>query len=104
MNQMKRKGEFSENLRLMFTAADTSGDGAISQEEFDVMMSHKAVKNQFANMGLDVDSVNQFFSVLTADDGMADYNEFISGALAMASSAPALDMLKGLQRQMKMEA
>ena len=29
--------------------------------------------------------------VLVSDDGQADYNEFINGALAMATSAPAID-------------
>jgi len=103
MNQLKRKGALSESLRKIFKAADTSGDGGISQEEFDGMMSRKFVVKEFATLGLDVDEVAQFFSVLVADDGTADYNEFLDGALAMATSSPTVDMMKQLQHQVKME-
>merc|ERR1712232_725558 len=85
----------------IFNAADTSGDGAISEEEFEHMMRRKDVLKQFAGMGLDIDEVTAFFTVLSADDGSADYAEFVDGALAMASSAPSLDRLKSLQNQMK---
>merc|ERR1712194_254571 len=101
MSQLKKKGELSEALRMIFRSADTSGDGAISQEEFDMMMAHSQVVEEFANMGLDLDEVSQFFSVLVADDGAADYNEFLNGALAMATSAPAIDMMKHLQHEIK---
>jgi len=103
MSQLKAKGESSETLRNIFVAADSSGDGALSQEEFDEMMSHSTVVDEFARMGLDVDEVQTFFAVLVADDGTADYNEFINGALAMASSAPCIDMMKRLQHDIKVE-
>jgi hypothetical protein len=103
MDQMKRKGQLSETLRMIFQAADTSGDGALSQAEFDILMSHQSVVDEFAGMGLDIDEVGQFFTVLVADDGSADYNEFINGALAMATSAPAIDMMKSLQHEVKIE-
>merc|ERR1712048_1266193 len=103
MMQLKRKGELSEVLRVMFQTADTSGDGAITQDEFDVMMAQPSVLAHFGDMGLDIDEVNAFFSVLTSDDGQADYNEFINGALAMASSSPTLDRMKSLQNQLRIE-
>lgn len=102
MHQLKKKGEMSETLRMMFRAADTSGDGAMSQEEFDQMISQESVVDDFAKMGMDVDAVSQFFAVLIADDGTADYEEFITGALAMATSAPGMDMMKNLQEQIKL--
>ena len=97
------KGEMSEALRLMFRAADTSGDGGISQEEFDKMMSLQSVRDDFAKIGLDVEEVEQFFTVLVSDDGEADYNEFLTGALAMATSAPVIDKIKSLQHEIKIE-
>lgn len=103
MNQLKRKGELSQILRMMFEAADTSGDGAISEEEFEHMLAHSTVVEDFSKMGLDIDKVRQFFSVLVADDGTADYNEFLSGALAMATSSPAIDTMKTLQHNIKIE-
>lgn len=103
MNQLKNKGNSAEQLRKIFNGADTSGDGCINGEEFELMMSHPDVVAEFAMLGLDADEVGSFFTVLSADDGTADYNEFITGALAMASSAPTLDRMKALQNQMKIE-
>jgi len=67
-------------------------------------MKHREILQQFAAMGLDLDEVSAFFTVLSADCGGADYNEFITGALALACSAPTLDRLKEMQRQMKLES
>jgi len=103
MSQLRRRGESSSRLLQMFQAADTSNDGGIGQEEFDKMMALRTVVEEFAKMGLDLDEVNQLFSVLVSDDGNADYDEFIRGALAMASSAPALNIVKNLQHTMLME-
>merc|ERR1711937_292164 len=86
---------------MIFRDADTSGDGCISQEEFDVMMSHSQVRQEFVKMGLDIDEVCVFFSVCISDDGLADYDEFINGALAMATSAPNVNMMKKLQQDIK---
>jgi len=101
MIQLKHKEGMAAVLTKMFMAADISGDGAISKLEFDLMMEDDEVLKQFALMGLDAEEVGSFFIVLSADDGHADYNEFITGALFMASSAPTLDRLKALQMQMK---
>jgi len=102
MSQFRSQGESSKRLLRTFEAADTSGDGAICQEEFDEMMSLRAVVDEFAKMGLDIDEVYQLFSVL-ASDGEVDYDEFVHGALALASSAPALDTVKNLRHTMLME-
>jgi hypothetical protein len=101
MNQLKNKVESTEMLRIIFHDADVSGDGQIDQGEFDAMMERVDVVDQFALLGLDADAVSAFFTVLSADDGAADYNEFITGALAMASSAPTLDRLKSMQAQIR---
>jgi hypothetical protein len=103
ISQLKNKGASAEKLRAVFNEADTSGDGCISKAEFNLMMQSEDVIEDFASLGLDPDEVTSFFTVLSADDGTADYNEFISGALGMASSAPTLDRLKAMQGQIKIE-
>lgn len=103
MMQLKNKGTSAEALRVMFNEADSSGDGLINGKEFNAMMEHDEVVDMFKSMGLDPDEVAAFFTVLSADDGAADYAEFITGALAMASSAPTLDRLKAMQNQIKIE-
>merc|ERR1712232_1495253 len=101
MTQLKNKKALADQLRNIFKEADTSHDRAISQDEFDEMMKRREVCEQFEGMGLDIDEVTTFFTVLSAEDGQADYDEFVAGALAMASSAPSLDRMKSLQNQMK---
>jgi hypothetical protein len=97
MNQLKHKGESAEKLRIVFLEADINGSGAVDLEEFEIMMDQPHVVKMFGSLGLDVDEVAAFFTVLSADDGSADYNEFITGALYLATSAPTLDRLKAMQ-------
>jgi hypothetical protein len=103
MTQLKHKGASAQKLCKIFHDADTSGDGCINVVEFEGMIQQENVIMQFQSLGLDPDEVTSFFTVLSADDGSADYNEFITGALAMASSAPTLDRLKELQTSIKLE-
>lgn len=101
MDQQKRRGKIASALRVIFSEVDSSGDGSINQDEFDSMLESPHVLAEFSNLGLDIDEVCALFSVLTSDDGEADSDEFICGALAMSTSSPTLDAMKSLQNQMK---
>lgn len=101
LRQLSHHKILAQCLREIFTEADSSGDGSISQDEFDQMIINDDVIELFSFMGLDMDEVAAFYTVLSADDGQADYVEFLNGALAMASSAPNLDRMKSMQNQMK---
>ena len=83
MAKMKEHAVFAAELRMIFEEADDSKDGAISSEEFKVMMQNKEVLDHFKNLNLEVDEFTALFSVLSADDGLADYEEFLTGALKM---------------------
>lgn len=59
---------------------------------------------EFAELGLDYDHMQALFKVLAKDDGTADYEEFITGALAMTSNSPSLDAMRAQQNQLKLAA
>ena len=50
----------------------------------------------FKSMGLDSDEVAAFFTVLSADDGAADYAEFITGHEKWAAESIAFPHQEGI--------
>jgi len=102
MEAQKKKKETALKVEKMFKAADATGDGSLGEEEFESMLDKQEVIDCFDEMGLDVDELMALFSVLSSDDGQADYNEFLNGALAMTASSPSLDNMKSSQNQLKL--
>jgi Ca2+-binding EF-hand superfamily protein len=102
MRNMKKKEMFATHLNSIFESADESGDGKIGESEFEKMIQDPVVIANFAKLNLDVDEVYALFTVLSSDDGSADYNEFLHGALKMNSSARTIDSVQVMHRQMKM--
>lgn len=102
MDNKKRKEEYAKELMVIFHHADTSGDGAISKDEFEAMLLKPAVVQAFEKIGLDTFEVATLFDVLSSDDGDADYEEFLEGALKMTSSTYTLDAVQVMHNQMKM--
>jgi len=102
MQAQREKKAIAEKIEVLFKAADESGDGCLGPEEFEAMLEKPEVINDFAEMGLDMDELFALFSVLSSDDGTADYEEFMNGALAMTASSPQLDNMKNSQNQLKL--
>lgn len=102
METMKEKNFFAKELRGIFAEADTSCDGAICKAEFECMMENVNVCRTFEKLGLDTDEVVALFDVLSDDDGEADYEEFLSGALKMKTSARAIDAVQIMHQQLMM--
>jgi hypothetical protein len=102
MDNMKHKEKFAKHLMTIFSGADTSGDGAISTDEFLVMLENPEVIEAFAKLDLDKFEVEALFNVLSSDDGDADYEEFLAGAMKMNSSAHTIDAVQVMHNQMKM--
>lgn len=59
------------------------------------MIKCEDVLDQFAELGLDMDEVTAFFTVLSADDGAADYNEFLALLEHTSRLCSALGLSKG---------
>jgi hypothetical protein len=102
MQAQKRKKEIASKIELLFKTADESGDGCLGEQEFEAMLDKPEVVQAFDEMGLDMDELHALYSVLASDDGGADYEEFMNGALAMTASSPQLDNMKNSQNQLKL--
>jgi len=102
MEAQKLKKETAIKIEQMFKAADETGDGSLGEDEFEEMLQKQEVVDAFDEMGLDQDELMALFSVLSADDGAADYEEFMNGALAMTARSPSLDNMKSSQNQLKL--
>merc|ERR1711871_1078615 len=102
MQKMKEKERFANVIREIFISADTSGDGAINAEEFKRMVVDPVVGQCFEKLGLEVYEVVTLFHLLADDDGIADYEEFLEGALKMKNSARTIDVIQILHEHMKL--
>merc|ERR1719498_1791677 len=94
MAKMKEHEKFAGELEQIFRVGDTSGDGSISKEEFHEMTKDPRVKDRFKKLELEMDEVDQLFFVLSAEDGEADYYEFLHAALKMKGSAKIIDAMQ----------
>lgn len=92
--QMKRRDQIVDSVRQVFEAADTSGDGSIDKQEFEDLLRRPDVAKLFDVIGLTEDEVYMIFTMLSLDDGMADYEEFLNAAMAMKNTVRNLDMLR----------
>jgi len=100
--KMKEKESMAASLEKIFKEGDTSKDGAISKDEFHQMLANEQVVICLAKLEIEVDEAVALFGVLCADDGEADYEEFINGALKMNGAAKTVDTLQILHHVIDM--
>lgn len=103
MAKLKQRERYAVELRAIFEAGDTSGDKAISRDEFHVMLKNKSVVRHFEKLDLEIEEVDALFCVCCADDGLADYTELLDGALKMKNSARTIDAVQIMQKQLTMD-
>lgn len=102
MMKDRERERVASELRELFEVADTSKNGAISRHEFDQMLQDPKVLNYIEKIGLEIEDAVALFSMMSLDDGEADYAEFLDGAINMKSAARAIDVVQVLHRQMEM--
>lgn len=94
IEKMKNQENYARQLHEIFTKADSSGDGVISNAEFEDMMADPQILEMFEKMEVDLPEIRMLFGVLTEDDGETDYQEFLAGALKMKNSARCIDTIQ----------
>jgi len=103
MIKLKQKRAFAHEIRQVFVEGDTSGDGLISPEEFKDMLRDPRIGKSFTRLGLEVAEVATLFQLLAADDGSADYEEFLEGALKLTNSVKTIDVIQLLHAQQTLQ-
>jgi len=81
-------------LRRFFLQGDSDGDGCLTLEEFEGLLSAPTVQSFFLKIGLDThEAVALFHTVDTDDSGSVDVDEFLFGVMRVRGGVKALDML-----------
>jgi len=96
--QMHQKAEFARDLKSFFEAADTSGDGMISKEEFDDILSDEKIKTWLNMLELSLHDISELFHILSGGDCMLSYDEFTKGIIQMRGAARSEDVI-AIKRQ-----
>jgi len=100
MEKMAQKEAFATEIHQIFQRGDKMGDGVLHRWEFEEMMKDPEVLEMFRKLDLSQNEISTLFRIIADSDGVADYEEFLDGALKMKSSAQRLDMIEVLHEQL----
>jgi len=81
-------------LREVFRELDVSGNGYLTREEFEPIISDGIMKAWLATIGIDTCELEHLFSILDTSDGGVSLDEFISGMTRIKGPAKSVDVLK----------
>jgi hypothetical protein len=89
----KEREKYASKLRNLFMAADTSGDGAVSYEEFTCVLNIPEAKSYLATLELAAHDVDNLFNLLDDGDGQISLDEFINGCIRLKGTAKSQDLI-----------
>jgi len=84
---------FVAKLLDLFQEADKNGDGFLSSQEMDEVLSYPKVKLWMNVIGLDVTDTKSLFNVLAGHDGRVSGEEFVKGIMRLKGSARSQDIV-----------
>jgi len=99
--QTRVKSTYVDRLTQIFAGLDVSGDGLISQQEFEAAMSDQSVKAWLAVLDLQVHEVSGLFALLDHGNGRISYEEFTSGIVRLKGPAQSVDVVTLLHENRK---
>lgn len=91
--KMRDKAAFAQKLLDFFMAADISGDGYLTVEEFDAILQDERVKAYLSILELDTFQTRQLFEMLDDGDQKVSMEEFVKGALRLKGQARSRDVV-----------
>lgn len=91
--KQREKDALMANLGFVFAQADTSGDGSITQEEFDDMMKNEELVTTLLLVDINLTDAHGIFKYLDDDDsGEISSQEFVKALKRLRGGATAMDM------------
>jgi hypothetical protein len=91
--RQKKTSAFKQDLSDLFQAADTSGDGTLSIEEMEDLVSQPKVQTWLAESGIDASDACLLFELLDDGDGAITHQEFVEGITKIKGEARAQDLV-----------
>jgi len=91
--QAKKSQRLKQHLSDLFDEADTSGDGTLSIEELDELLSHPKVCLWLGELGIDASDAHLLFDLLDDGDNAISKSEFIEGITRIKGEARAQDLI-----------
>ncbi|CAE8589285.1 unnamed protein product [Polarella glacialis] len=88
----KEKNAYARKLHILFRELDTSGDGMVSWQEFEVLLTDDRLRSFLAAMEIDASDLKGLFDVLGDGSGNISADDFIAGARSLNGAAKAVDM------------
>lgn len=96
LQRERNLAKYSEKMDMLFSEADVSGDGFLSQQEFKDVMKEPRVKAWLQAMELDVTvaDIDLVFKLMDDGDRRISAEELVQGFSQLKGPAKSLDMLK----------
>mmetsp|Transcript_73920 Transcript_73920/g.214128 ORF Transcript_73920/g.214128 Transcript_73920/m.214128 type:complete len:146 (+) Transcript_73920:1-438(+) len=91
--KQKEKARYAQHLLDFFEAADTSGDGNLTYDEFEAILQDERVQHYLAWLELDARESKQLFKLLDDGDQEVSVDEFVRGALRLKGQARSQDVI-----------
>eukprot|EP00930_Biecheleria_cincta_P073665 TRINITY_DN60944_c0_g1_i1.p1 TRINITY_DN60944_c0_g1~~TRINITY_DN60944_c0_g1_i1.p1 ORF type:complete len:586 (+),score=73.59 TRINITY_DN60944_c0_g1_i1:36-1793(+) len=94
LKEQKRKASESmaRKVRHLFYTLDTSGDGLLSWEEFQALLTDPVLLAFMHSVDVEPADLKTLFSLLDSGDGEIDALEFTDGILALKGQAKSIDL------------
>jgi len=93
----KETGAVTRKLHGIFMAADTSGDGLLTEDEMSRMLEHEKVRILLSKLGLEASDGHVLFGMLNDGTGSINLDEFLSGIKHLKGEARSIDLIPLIQ-------
>merc|ERR1712190_100847 len=77
----------------LFLVADTSGDGKLTWDEFQVFFGNPLIRSYMASLQIDTQESFHLFQMLDDGEGSVTVKEFVQGVLRLKGSARSQDVV-----------
>jgi len=89
-----QKEQYCAKLKEVFVNLDRNGDGVMSWDEFEPLVTNSKLKTWLATLEIDTHDLMTLYKIYSQGHGMFDINRFIDGMSHVRGPAKSIDVLK----------